>query len=60
MPTTALFFATLARIGDKGGDAFLLDYIHSTIQLTPAGYVGVVLLFYNMKTSWGHRKECNL
>jgi hypothetical protein len=24
-------------IGDKGGDAFLLDYIHSTIQLAPAG-----------------------
>ena len=24
-------------VGDKGGDAFLLDYIHSTIQLAPAG-----------------------
>ena len=24
-------------IGDKGGDAFLLDYIHSTIQLASAG-----------------------
>ncbi|PPQ83210.1 hypothetical protein CVT25_004269 [Psilocybe cyanescens] len=23
--------------GDKGGDGFLLDYIHSTIQLAPAG-----------------------
>jgi len=25
--------------GDKGGDAFLLDYIQSTIQLAPAGWV---------------------
>jgi hypothetical protein len=26
-----------ADVGDKGGDAFLLDYIQSTIQLAPAG-----------------------
>ncbi|KDR78299.1 hypothetical protein GALMADRAFT_224674 [Galerina marginata CBS 339.88] len=27
----------LPEAGDKGGDAFTLDYIHSTIQLAPAG-----------------------
>ena len=26
-----------ANAGDKGGDAFLLDYIDTTIQLAPAG-----------------------
>jgi hypothetical protein len=25
------------ELGDKGGDAFLLDYIHATIQLAPVG-----------------------
>ena len=24
-------------VGDKGGNAFLLDYIQSTVQLAPAG-----------------------
>ena len=29
----------LPNVGDKGGDSFLLDYIHSTIQLAPTGWV---------------------
>jgi len=31
-------------VGDKGGDAFLLDYIQSTIQLAPTGW-GFIVMF---------------